>query len=585
MSVASFFDGLSAEEYALVLDGLHRRRFASGSIVMVEGDRPREMYVVEAGLADIFVADRMGVEHQVNRVGPGSTLGEMALFTGEPASATVRAAEDLELIVLREDEFRRAATAVPRIYHNLGAILSQKLFRADRRTLDKGGEVISLREMGAPPLLGYALASSVAWHTGAPTLLLVLAHDAPAELAAVSPGGHSRGGAELRIEKPTGAYAAEALPAALEQLRQRYDYVLVQSAADINVAASQVVDLASGGEHAARAAGLTVAGWVRDDGSVVLNSTSDVVRVPELTAADCDALEGGRLPLATPASRMLGCAARRLCHLTVGLALGGGGNKGYAHVGVMDRLDRAGIPVDFLAGTSIGAAVAALRALGHSSDTIADILDLVGNDLFRPVLSLRSLLSDTGLQDRLRSFGVDRRIEDLPVPLAVVAADIAQGREVIFRRGLVWAAVFASISIPGVYPTKPMGGHILVDGGVVDPVPVDVTAGMGADVVIGVKLRSGPGLTRVEAEAVAPRGTGPSVLEAVTRSLEILQTSISPAAENATSILICPTFEEAPGWGLRQFSRGRRYIGAGEAAATEALPRLAAAMPWVSATA
>ena len=108
---------------------------------------------------------------------------------------------------------------------------------------------------------------------------------------------------------------------------------------------------------------------------------------------------------------------------------------------------------------------------------------------------------------------------------------------------------------------------------------------LGADVVIGVKLRSGPGLVRVEAEAVAPRGAGPSVLEAVTRSLEILQTSISPGAENATSILICPAFEEAPGWGLRQFSRGRRYIAAGDAAAAEALPRLAAAMPWVSAAA
>jgi NTE family protein len=554
MSAASFFEGLGDQERALVLDGLQRRRFQAGSIVMIEGDRPREMYVVEAGLADIFVADRMGIEHRVNRVGPGSTLGEMALFTGEPASATVRAAEDLDLIVLDEDEFRRAATAVPRIYHNLGAILSQKLFRADRRTLDKGGEVISLPDYGAPPLLGYALACSVAWHTRAPTLLLVLADTTATELSALATGRATRGGAELRLEKPSGMYAAEGIPAALEQLRQRYHHVLVQSPGGINFAASQVVDL-------------------RD------------VPVPELSAVDLEALEAGLLPPTTPAGHTLGRAARQLCHLTVGLALGGGGNKGYAHVGVLRRLEQAGVPVDFMAGTSIGAAVAALCALGHTSDTIADILDRVGNDLFKPVLSLRSLLSDSGLQDRLRSFGADRRIEDLPVPLAVVAADIAQGREVIFRRGLVWAAVFASISIPGIYPTKPMGGHILVDGGVVDPVPVDVTAEMGADVVIGVKLRSGPGLMRVEAEAVVPRGAGPSVLEAVTRSLEILQTSISPGAENTTSILICPSFEEAPGWGLRQFSRGRRYIAAGEAAAAEALPRLAAAMPWVSAVA
>jgi NTE family protein len=577
MYVASFFEGLSASECSLVLSGLERRRFQAGSVVMVEGDRPRDMYVVEAGMADVFVADRMGVEHRVNRVGPGSTLGEMALFTGEPASATVRAVDNLELIVLGEDDFRRAATAVPRIYHNLGAILSQKLFRADRRTLDKGGEVISLRDRGAPPLLGYALACSVAWHTRKSTLLLVLAHDAPTHLAVFA--GENRGrGAELSIAAPSGAYAPEVLAGTLQKLRQRYDRVLVQSPTSIPFAASQVVDLSTATEHTTSSAGLTVRGWGPGDSP----STNGVVDVPELAPSDYASLADGSLPAASPASRMLGRAARRLSHLTVGLALGGGGSKGYAHVGVLRRLERLGVPVDFLAGTSIGAAVAALHALGHSPDTIADTLDQVGSDLFRPALSIRGLLSDAGLNVHLRSFAAERRIEELPVPLAVVAADIAQGREVIFRKGLVWAAVFASISIPGVYPAKPMDGHILVDGGVVDPVPMDVTAEMGADVVLGVKLRSGPGLTRVQAEAIEPRGAGPSVLEAVTRSLEILQTSISPGGDNARSILIRPSFEDAPGWGLRQFSRGRRYIESGEAAVAEALPRLGATMPWVA---
>jgi NTE family protein len=597
--VASIFDGLSSAERALVVAKLGRLHFEAGSIVMVEGERPRQMYVVESGFADIFVADHSGIEHRVNRVGPGGTLGEMGLFTGEPASATVRAVDGLNVFVVDQDEFLRVATAVPRIYHNLGAILSQKLFRADRRTLNRGGEVVCLRDRGAPPVLGYALAASVAWHTRRPTLLLVLADQPPSALIPLARREDpSRDGAdsaksrraELAIVPPAGAYAPAALPATLEQLTRRYDWILVQSTGDtasVAALATRCVDLAAAGDAQLAADSrptdqVTLQGWVEPDRSSADGARSGIFAVPALAAADVEALSGGWLPAATPASRVLGRAARQMCHLSVALALGGGGNKGYAHVGVLRALERLGIPLDFLAGTSIGSAVAALRALDHDPEAIANVLDLFENDLFRPALSLRGLFSDAAVRARLRRIGVDRRIEDLPIPLAIIAADIAQGREVIFRKGLVWAAVFASISIPGIYPAKPMGEHMLVDGAVVDPVPVDVAAAMGADVVIGVKLRSGQGLTRVEAEAVEPDGTGSSVVEAVTRSLEILQTSISPDTERAMSILICPSFEATPGWGLRGFSRGRRYIESGELATAEAMPRLAAAMPWVA---
>ena len=89
---------------------------------------------------------------------------------------------------------------------------------------------------------------------------------------------------------------------------------------------------------------------------------------------------------------------------------------------------------------------------------------------------------------RLRRIGGRARIEDLPVPLGVVAADILQGREIVFRSGLLWRAVLASGSMPIVYPAQRIGPHVLVDGGIVNPVPASVVSAMGADMTVGVRL-------------------------------------------------------------------------------------------------
>ena len=157
---------------------------------------------------------------------------------------------------------------------------------------------------------------------------------------------------------------------------------------------------------------------------------------------------------------------------------------------MIEQLLRNGVPIDYIAGTSVGSAVAGLYALGQTPAQIADTLDEFGPNLFRLTLPLRSLLSNRGMRRYMQIVAPDVRIEDLDVPLAIVAADIRQQREVVFRRGFLWQAVLTSVSIPGVYPASPIGGAMLVDGGVLNPVPANVAAQMGAGVVIAVKLGS-----------------------------------------------------------------------------------------------
>jgi NTE family protein len=271
--------------------------------------------------------------------------------------------------------------------------------------------------------------------------------------------------------------------------------------------------------------------------------------------------------------------------LKVGLALGAGGVKGYAHLGVVSALQRAGLPIDYLAGTSVGAVVAGLFALGHPPDAIARILDAGDCMLARPSFGMKSLLSDIPVRHYFRTISGRAHIEDLRVPLAIVAADILTRREVVFRRGLLWPATLASIAIPGVLPAQAIGPYRLVDGSILNPVPADVAAEMGADVVIAVRLRDEPPPARTEAVAREPHGRVPSILEVVTRSVHAMQGRVATEAEAATTIFVEPRCDGAPEVGLRHFSWGRRYIEGGAAAAQDALPRLAAILPWLDAVA
>ena len=598
----SLLQWLSAEQLTHVLIGLERRYYPSGSLLIREGDSLHEMFVIEAGTAAIVITDRQLIQHYIEHVGPGDTLGEMSLFTGQPASASVRAESELDVLVLDEPTFHRIAMAEPQIYRNLSAILAERLRRSNWRSVHRETSRISiLRDLGAPPLLSYALACSMAWHARRAVLLLVVDNSPPDVLVDVAARHHpmettaehvrpSATGREprasIQILSAAGTLNSAGMAETLSDLRQRYDHIVVLLRTDIvppHLADRTVTLMQDSGYLPLKAddpPGHTIRGWTPSPTQQRPDKTG-VLRVPPPNPLDEMEMTKGLLPPTTPCGSALGWAARDLTRLKVGLALGAGAVKGYAHIGVLRVLERIGLSPDYLVGTSIGAAVAALVALKNRPDAVANVLDSLGASAFRLGMPSGGLLSNANLRTGMQRLVGNTRIEDLDLPLGVVAADITAHQEVVFRTGLLWQAVLASMAIPGIYPPQRMGELLLVDGGVLNPVPSDVAVTMGANVVIAVRLTSQPSLSVVEAEARPASGSTPSMLQVLSRSLDIMQSKISAATASSATILIEADVQAAGDVGLHQFSQGRRYIDIGEAVTEGALPRIRSAVPWL----
>lgn len=177
--------------------------------------------------------------------------------------------------------------------------------------------------------------------------------------------------------------------------------------------------------------------------------------------------------------------------LRVGLALGGGVARGIAHVGVLRELEKNNIPIDLLAGTSVGSLVAAGYAAGLSPDQLEELARKIRwNDLGRVTVSRLGFFNSARMETYIHSNFPISRIEEMRLPLGVVATDIQEGKMVVFTEGDVGLAVRASCAIPCYFTPVTVNGRMMVDGGLVGHLPASVARSMGADIVIAVDVHS-----------------------------------------------------------------------------------------------
>ena len=434
----------------------------SGEYLMHQGEVGDAMYFVVTGrLRVVLEGDD---PHIIGRIGAGAIVGELALLADEPRFASVIAARDTDLLRLAREDFEEIIGAAPGLLRAVASTVVRRLGERGRAAPvpDRTIAVVAAGSPEDPRLLDdFVRSLRQTLQRYGPTTVIQ-----PGDVTDADQADLSR---RLQRDEERNAFvllvgAGAAVPWTLRHA----DVVLLVANADDETgqgAAQQHLPELRANPVTAPQVYLALQHPRSRD---LLHKTEGW-----LTASGADGVFHLRLQ-----SGEVDRVARHIAGRAVGLALGGGGARGFAHLGVLRALEEARVPIDVIGGTSIGALVAAFYAMGWDADEreARAIEALVGNGaLFGvtlPVLSLSSAVKVQRLLTDERYLG-ERNIEDLWSTFCCVSADLGRAEPVVHDRGSLALAVRASISLPGILPPVAQEGRWLIDGGVLDNLPTE----------------------------------------------------------------------------------------------------------------
>ena len=580
-------DGLKDEDIAWVAGLSTSAVYPAGTNVCEVGDSGDKIFVVVHGRLMVSVPEH-GEMRLLAYLSRGEHFGEVACLGEERRTATVSAVFDSELVFLESEAVGHLLERFPRIARNLikilGSRLKDTLSRKRRRFVSKIVGVVHLTPRGE--MLQDVLLRELAARGERIAVVTDLNRWAHGSVPwAVEP-------LTSRLEDRS-AFAAR-LHALLEQHnRLVIDVSLTrctESLADILPCCEEVLWLVEHGKadefrrtfcsttetpSIERRSHLV---WILDRGQPVAPLSGESWAAKNRNFK----VELGGNDWGTKRRERLGVdrIVRYLRGMCVGLALGGGGARGLAHLGMLRAFDRVGVGFDLMVGTSSGALVGLLHAAGYDTyESVAYFQEnLTPHRFFRLVpwgkrLYLQAMFRLGAWERMMRRFFYDWRLEHLQVPLSTVTVDLVSGRQVIRERGDATHAVLESINHPVISAPIKREGRLLVDGGLLNNLPADVVRRQGADLVVGANVTA-----RMEQEFAGNRPEmrtrqmkSPGWMETLFRSFETQAHEVDAMRAHTVDLLIKPDTER---FAFSDFTRAEELADAGEAAAEEALPRL-----------
>lgn len=605
-SVASLLD---EADRALLVEHSRLRQVKSGETLIVMGDAVEALLVVQEGRLAAEVPSTQGQPLVVERYFPGDYCAEISLLKGDRASASVRAVVDGSVWAIPHAVLRDLMARYPEITRTIAVEVARKLSATNRRV----GELplapgIVLRSSGTEwsQAVVSRVVSEIARHAQGPVLFLGgplpasvgNVHELPS-LAQLAEGSASVADYEPFLKSTETAVgfvdfdAENGSGRAWHQLLRRVR----------RSSSPAVINVRGPGQLPAFEDRMTLVNITEETGftsgsgnesyqTVLLRAGDLQVRPGQLATLSnrlgteiIRVIPGGLSRLTRETGKTdnepgasMAWLARHVLGMKVGLAFGAGSSKGYAHLGVIEELQAAGIEVDAVAGTSVGAPIAASVAHRVPPEDTKELLDRTLRRAKRITLPFRSLLSSGPLRRDLQALTEDRQFQDLELPLATVAVDFALRRERVFHEGDVAQALLASMAIPGVFPPVDINGVRYVDGGLVNPVPVSAATFLGADIVIAVKL-SGPVGQEHDAGGGRFRLRRPPIIDTLLGAFEVMQEKVTAESATRADVMIVPKFEGPTG--LADYVRGSEFIELGRSAFGDALPEIRRRLPWV----
>lgn len=478
VALRATFGPLTVAELHEVEQRLEWRRLRSGETLYREGESAEDMHLVVTGRLRSQVSAPEG-QRPLGEIGPGEPVGEMGLLIGAPRSATVVATRDTDLVRLSRPVFDTLLETYPRAALQLAQTTLQRLARTNRTVAADSGRrptplALALVPIGsaAPAVkLAHRLAARLQGH--GPTLVLdasgfdraygqegaaQTSHEDVADISVASWLNDIEGQHDYVV------YVAEPQATAWTRrcLRQA-DRLLLVARADDDPSLSEVETQ-------------LVMAPASPTTDLVLVHRDDSVQPRHTTAwlAKRAAMEHHHVRLGNDAD--MGRLARWLRGASVTLVLSGGGARGFAHIGVWRAIAELGLPVDRIGGTSAGALAAGTAARGLDYDAQVRLAQRFSSrrEMEDYTLPLVSLYQSRKLTHVLREILGETAIEDAWLPFFCVSSSLTRGAAVVHRRGLLWEAVRASMAIPGVYSPILKDDEVLVDGGLMDHLPVGI---------------------------------------------------------------------------------------------------------------
>lgn len=557
LSRIPMFAELPDEELDALETKVVLREFAAGEELCRAGEPSDRVWLMTAGMTHWLAPTTVGAGEFGLRLRKGDAIGVQDAITGEPRSATVVASMPTKALELSAADLVDVAHRHPEILLNVIRAQRERLFRATARsaTEERGEEIALLAGPSLNPAVGLLIAAARA-ATPRPVTFLD---------RRLSFAGALTASDQLAPEHATVLIPGELDPETLSTLLDEVDRVvaLVGSADEAD---------ALGAVLATPRRGRLEAVLVGDE--AVAASKSWPQHSAGLVVRRCERHSG--FPLADDDVAWL---ARHLTGTKLGLALGAGGAKGYAHVGVLQVLEEAGYTIDNVGGSSIGGFVASQVGLGFNAEEIdarfrrAFSPDRVG-EMFSSPLGVREAGVEI-LRGLLREATEERWFTHTAMPLVIMTVDLTDRAPLPLRQGTIWEALLAALSVAGVFPVQERKGHRLVDGIALVPVPTGSVVEDGADLVLAVNimgaetLESWPEGPAVEAEEPKKRKRG--MLDTMLEVMDLSQLDTSTRHAALADVVVTPRFAPAD-W--RDFQLADLFLAAGRKAAEEQLPAL-----------
>jgi len=473
LGALAMFRGLDRETLAAIAAELEWLSVPGGATLFEAGEAPDAMYLVIAGSLGVYAAGESA--RLLSRIAAGETVGEMGLLSGRPRTATIRALRDSDLARLPREAFDRVIVRHPAAMLRVAQLVVERLEGAERAVRGVGSRTYAL------------LPQSVEVDAGgfATELVAALSRLGRTELVWSVRGAEHTSAWFHRIESANDfvVYVADPEPTTWTKLCMRQaDSLLLLARAEASAERWPVMPEES------------VAGAAARSELVLLHEE----RVLAGAAARWRALLPGREHHHVVGPEDVARIARLLTGKAVGLVLSGGGARGFAHIGVVKALREAGLPIDLIGGTSIGAIMGAGVAANWTVEEMQERFRrtfVATNPLNDYTLPVVSLVSGRKVSRLLRQEFGEVAIEDLPLPFYAVSANLTTGRGSVHREGDLWRWLRASVAIPGVLPPVFHQGEVHVDGGAINNLPVDVMRQGSRGIVIAVDVGSEPTFT------------------------------------------------------------------------------------------